>query len=74
MANGPKKQFRSHNTRCKHNNGIATHMPALLLDLPIHRSSVIYNWRETPIITRNDDGTLTRNNVIYHTKGLKFYG
>jgi len=49
-------------------------MPALLPDLPIHRASVIYNWRETPIITRNTDGTITRNEVIYHTRGFEFHG
>ena len=40
-------------------------MPALMLDLPIHRSSVVYNWRETPIITREKDGKITRNKVLY---------
>ena len=58
----------------KHNNGVATHMPALVLDLSIHRSSVIYNWRIGPIITRNADGSVTRNEVIYHTKGFEFHG
>ena len=58
----------------KHNNGVATHMPALMLDLPIHRASTIYNWRETPVITRERHGTTTRNDVIYHTRGFTFHG
>jgi len=66
--------FYGDNWSCKHNNGVATHMPALLLDLPIHRTSVIYNWREAPIITRNRNGTIKRNNVVYHTRGFKFHG
>ena len=58
----------------KHNNGVVTFMTELLLDLPISRVSTIYNWRENPIITRNDDGTITRNEVIYQKKSFRFYG
>jgi len=66
--------FYGDNWSAKSNNGVATHMPALMLDLPIHRSSVIYNWREGPIITRDADGTIMRGEVIYHTKGFEFHG
>jgi len=49
-------------------------MTELLLDLPISRVSTIYNWRENPIITSNEDGTITRNQVIYQKRGFRFYG
>jgi hypothetical protein len=58
----------------KHNHGAVAHMVQLLLDLPLSRVSTIYNWRENPIITRNEDGTITRNDVIYQKKGFRFYG
>ena len=58
----------------KHNHGVVAYMAQLLLDLPLSRVSTIYNWRENPIITRNEDGTITRNEVIYQRKGFRFYG
>lgn len=58
----------------KHNHGVVTFMAELLLDLPISRVSTIYNWRENPIVTRHEDGTITRNEVIYQKRGFRFYG
>jgi hypothetical protein len=58
----------------KHNNGVVAHMTQLLLDLPLCRVSTYYNWRENPLITRNEDGTIRRNDVIYQKKGFRFYG
>jgi hypothetical protein len=58
----------------KHNHGVVTFMTELLLDLPISRVSTIYNWRENSIITRNEDGRITRNKVIYQQRGFRFYG
>ena len=49
-------------------------MPHLMLDLPFMRASTVYNWREGPIITRGNDGTIRRNKVIYQTKGFPFAG
>ena len=49
-------------------------MTELLLDLPISRVSTIYNWRENPVITRNKDGTIMRNKVIYQQREFRFYG
>ena len=49
----------------KHNHGVVAYMVQLLLDLPLSRVCTVYNWRENPIITRNEDGTITRNKVIY---------
>ena len=49
-------------------------MTELLLALPISRVSTIYNWRENSIITRNEDGRITRNKVIYQQRGFRFYG
>jgi hypothetical protein len=31
-------------------------------------------WRGTPILSRGADGTITRNDVIYHTRGFDFHG
>jgi len=58
----------------KHNNGVPLYMPHLMLDLPIMRASTVYNWRETPVITRDKSGKIKHNKVIYNTKGFKFYG
>ena len=66
--------FYSDNWNGKHNNGVPLYMSHLILDLPIMRASTVYNWRETPVITRNKKGKIKRNKVIYHTKGFKFLG
>ncbi len=58
----------------KHNNGVSLFMAHLMLDLPIMRVSTVYNWREGPVITRDEDGTITRNKVIHQTKGFPFGG
>ena len=58
----------------KHNNGVVVDMATLLLDLPLKRASTIYNWREGPIVTRQADGTIHRNSVIYQRKGQPFAG
>ena len=58
----------------KYNHGVVTFITELLLDLPISQVSTIYNWRENPIITRNEDGTITPNQVIYQKKGFRFHG
>ena len=49
-------------------------MTELLLDLPTSRVSTIYNWRENSLITRNKDGTIMRNKVIYQQREFRFYG
>lgn len=58
----------------KHNSGVPLFMPHLMLDLPVMRASTVCNWREGPIITRDEDGTIRRNTVIYRTKGFPFGG
>jgi hypothetical protein len=58
----------------KHNNGVPLYMPHLMLDLPIMRTSTVYNWREGPIITRDKDGTIRRTKVVYQTTGFPFGG
>lgn len=65
--------FYSNNWRGKHNNGVALFMSHLMLDIPIMRGSTVYNWRQTPIITRAKDGTIKRNKVTYTTPGFLFY-
>jgi len=49
-------------------------MAQLMPDLPLMRGSTVYNWREWPIITRNEDGSIWHNHVIYQTKSLPFGG
>lgn len=44
-----------------------------MLDLAVMRGSAVYNWRESPIITRGKDGMITRNQVTYVTPGHPFY-
>ncbi len=44
-----------------------------MLDLPIMRGSTIYNWHETPVITRDKNGKIKRNKLIYQTPGFLFY-
>ena len=66
--------FYSDDWNGKHNNGVPLFMAHLILDLPIMRASSIYNWRETPVITRDKKGKIKRNKVIYHTKGFEFNG
>jgi hypothetical protein len=66
--------FYSGDWNGKHNNGVPLYMPHLMLDLPIMRASTVYNWRETPVITRDKKGKIKRNKVTYHTKGFKFHG
>ena len=58
----------------KHNHGVACFIAHLMLDLPIMRVSTVYNWRENPIITRQKDGKIKKNKVIYQKKGTKFNG
>ncbi|MBT3274050.1 MAG: hypothetical protein HN368_12910 [Spirochaetales bacterium] len=58
----------------KHNNGVVVNMATLLLDLPLQRASTIYNWRDGPIIFRQSDGKIIRNQVIYQLKGHAFAG
>ena len=45
-----------------------------MLDIPIMRGSTVHNWRENPVITRDKNGKIKRNKVIYNTKGFKFHG
>ena len=66
--------FYSGDWNGKHNNGVPLYMPHLMLDLPIMRASTVYNWRETPVITRDKKGKIKRNKVIYNTKGFEFHG
>ena len=54
----------------KHNHGVPLFMSHLMLDLPIMRVSTVYNWREGPILARDKDGTIRRNEVIYQTTGF----
>lgn len=49
----------------KHNFGTPLYMATILLDLPIMDICGIYNWRLNPVITTNDDGTVTVNEVTY---------
>jgi hypothetical protein len=57
----------------KHNLCMVHYMAQLLLDIPFKRGSGIYNWRLVPVITRHEDGTVTRNKVTYTTPGYPFY-
>ncbi len=66
--------FYSNNWSGKHNNGVPLFISHLVLDIPIMRGSTVYNWRLNPIITRDEDGKITRNKVIYQTKGFPFGG
>ena len=49
----------------KHNFGMPLYMAAVILELPIMEICGIYNWRRNPLITRNDDGTVTVNEVTF---------
>jgi len=69
-----KSNFYGKNWLGKHNNGVPLFMAHLMLDLPIMRVSTVYNWREGPIITRGKEGKISRNKVIYQTKGFPFTG
>jgi hypothetical protein len=60
--------FYANNWRGKHNNGVVLFMSHLMLDIPIMRGSTVYNWRLKPIITRHQDGTITRNMVKQFNK------
>jgi len=66
--------FYANNWSGKHNNGVPLYMAHLMLDLPVMRASTVYNWRVNPVITRNPDGTITRNPVTYQTPGFPFGG
>ena len=65
--------FYSNNWSGKHNNGVPLFMAHLMLDLPVMRGSAVYNWRQKPIIDRDDNGKIKRNKVIYQTPGFLFY-
>jgi hypothetical protein len=67
-----RTNFYGSNWQGKHNNGVPLFMAHLMLDLPIIRVSTVYNWREGPIITRDKDGTISRSQVTYQTKGFPF--
>jgi len=69
-----RTNFYGSNWLGKHNNGVPLFMAHLMLDLPIMRVSTVYNWREGPIVTRDEDGTISRNTVTYQTKGFPFGG
>ena len=62
------------NWNAKHNNGSPMFMAHLMLDLPVMRASSIYNWRKTPVVTRDKKGKIKRNKVIYWTRGFGFQG
>jgi hypothetical protein len=49
----------------KHNFGTPLYMATVLLELPIMDICGIYNWRLNPVITRDDDGRVTVNEVSY---------
>ena len=49
----------------KHNIGAFFYMVAVILELPIMTESGSYNWRKTPLITRNPDGSVVVNEVTY---------
>ena len=69
-----KSNFYAGDWNGKHNNGVPLYMPHLMLDLPVMRTSTVYNWREGPILTRRKDGSIRRNKVVYQTKGFPFGG
>jgi len=69
-----KTNFYGNTWLGKHNNGVPLFMSHLMLDLPVMRVSTVYNWREGPILTRGEDGTIRRSKVIYQTKGFPFGG
>lgn len=69
-----KTNFYGNTWLGKHNNGVPMFMAHLMLDLPIMRVSTVYNWRENPIITRQKNGRIKRNKVIYQKKGSNFHG
>ncbi len=57
------------------NHDVVQFMAPLLLDHPYMRGSMVYNWREgPPIITRNVDGSIKVNEVIYQRDGYPFAG
>jgi len=45
-----------------------------MLDLPVMRCRTVYNWRRRPILTRDRNGTVRRNTVVYQTEGFPFGG
>ena len=49
----------------KHNFGTPLYMATILLDLPMMDICGLYNWRRHPLITRNDDGSVTVSQVTY---------
>ncbi len=58
----------------KHNNGVVVNMSVLMLDLPLTRVNTLYNWREVPILSRDKNGKIMLNKVIYQKKGFRFHG
>jgi hypothetical protein len=58
----------------KHNNGVVVNMSVLMLDLPLTRVNTLYNWREVPILSRDKNGKIMLNKVIYQKKGFGFHG
>jgi len=69
-----KLNFYAGDWNGKHNNGVATFMPHLLLDQPYMRACTIYNWRYRPMISRDRLGRVTVNKVIYNTERFPFSG
>jgi len=69
-----KLNFYAGDWNGKHNNGVATFMPHLLLDQPYMRASTVYNWRYRPMIFRDKLGRVTVKKVIYNTEGFPFSG
>ncbi len=69
-----KHNFYGENWNGKHNNGVPLYMPHLMLDLPVMRTSTVYNWRAGSILTRGEDGSIRRNKVFYQTTGFPFGG
>ena len=39
----------------------------------VMRGSAVYNWRQTPLVTRGKNGEIKRNKVTYTTPGYLFY-
>ena len=75
LANWNEKlNFYSGDWNGKHNNGVPLFMPHLMLDHPYMRASTVYNWRHCPTITRDKDGRVKVNKVIYHTESCPFTG
>ena len=54
----------------KHNIGAPFYMVAVILELPLMTESGSYNWRRNPLITRNEDGSVTVNEVSYEAEGV----